>query len=121
MIFKLNKFHEVGRVLFAVPMIIFGVFHFLNTRSLQNVVPFFIPEDTFWVYLTGVALISAGISILIKKHTTVVCNLLGVMLLVFVVLVHLPIALEGDITGITSIFKETTLALEGVIMSKGST
>lgn len=114
----MNILKEAGRILFALPMIIFGVFHFVNTRSLQSVVPSFIPAETFWVYLTGAALISAGISILIKKQVTVVCNLLGVMLLVFVVLVHFPMALEGDLMAITSLLKDTALAGGAFVLAK---
>ncbi len=106
----MNILQEVGRILFALPMIVFGVFHFVNTRSLQNVVPSFIPGETFWVYLTGAALISAGICILLKKQVFTVCNLLGILLLIFVMLVHLPMALEGDLMARTAVLKDTALA-----------
>ncbi|WP_375577927.1 DoxX family protein [Marivirga tractuosa] len=101
---------NIGRFLFAIPMVIFGVFHFVNTRTLQNVVPSFIPGQTFWVYLTGAALIAAGISIIIKKRVQLISNLLAIMLLVFALFVHLPLALEGDQLAASSLLKDIALA-----------
>lgn len=106
----MNILQETGRILFALPMVIFGVFHFVNTRSLQNVVPSFIPGETFWVYLTGAALIAAGISILLKKQVATVCNLLAIMLLSFVVLIHIPSLIDGNAEVLTSVLKDTALA-----------
>ncbi|WKV11382.1 DoxX family protein [Marivirga harenae] len=106
----MNLIANIGRFLFAIPMVIFGVFHFVNTRSFQNVVPSFIPGQTFWVYLTGAALIAAGISILIKKQIQLVSNLLAIMLLIFAVFVHLPLAIDGDQLAASSLLKDVALA-----------
>lgn len=115
---KINLLTEIGRVMFALPMIIFGVFHFANTRSFQNVVPPFVPGDTFWVYLTGAALIAAGISILVKRQVQLVANLLAVMLIVFVLLVHLPLAVAGDQMASMSLLKDTALAGGALILGR---
>jgi uncharacterized membrane protein len=106
----MSQIANLGRFLFAIPMIIFGVFHFVNTRSLQNVVPSFIPGQTFWVYLTGASLIAAGISIILQKQVQLISNLLATMLLVFAFFVHLPIALEGDQLSASSFLKDISLA-----------
>jgi len=106
----MNLIANIGRYLFAIPMVTFGVFHFVNTRSLQNVVPSFIPGQTFWVYLTGAALIASGLSILIKKQVQLTSNLLALMLLVFALFVHLPLALEGDQLASSSLLKDIALA-----------
>ncbi|SMG15355.1 DoxX protein [Marivirga sericea] len=106
----MSQIANIGRFLFAIPMVVFGVFHFVNTRTLQNVVPSFIPGQTFWVYLTGAALIAAGISILIKKQIQLISNLLAVMLLVFALFVHFPLALEGDQLAASSLLKDIALA-----------
>ena len=106
----MNLISNIGRFLFAIPMVIFGVFHFVNTRTLQNVVPSFIPGQTFWVYLTGAALMAAGISILIKKQVQLISLLLALMLLVFALFVHLPLALNGDQLASSSLLKDIALA-----------
>ena len=112
----MNLIANIGRYLFAIPMIIFGVFHFVNTRTLQNVVPSFVPGQTFWVYLTGAALIAAGISILIKKQIQVISNLLALMLLIFALFVHLPMALESDQLAASSLLKDIALAGGAIIL-----
>jgi len=79
---------KVGRILFALPFGIFGLFHFMNAGSMAGMVP--IPGGVFWVYLTGVALLAACISILIEKKAKLACILLGIMLIIFVLSMHLP-------------------------------
>lgn len=112
----MNLISNIGRFLFAIPMVIFGVFHFVNTRTLQNVVPSFIPGQTFWVYLTGAALMAAGISILIKKQVQLISLLLALMLLVFALFVHLPLALNGDQLASSSMLKDIALAGGALIL-----
>ncbi|ADR20220.1 hypothetical protein MATR_21640 [Marivirga tractuosa] len=112
----MNLIANIGRFLYSIPMVIFGVFHFVNTRTLQNVVPSFIPGQTFWVYLTGAALIAAGISILIKKQVQLISNLLALMLLVFALFVHFPMALEGDQLASSSLLKDIALAGGALIL-----
>jgi uncharacterized membrane protein len=106
----MSRIANIGRFLFAVPMVIFGVFHFVNTRTLQNVVPSFIPGQTFWVYLTGAALIAAGISIIFKKQIQLTSILLAIMLMAFAFFVHFPLALEGDQLASSSLLKDIALA-----------
>lgn len=111
----MNQLKELGRLLYGIPMIVFGVFHFVNMRSLSTIVPAIIPGDTFWVILTGAALIAAGVSIVIKKQVRMTCYFLAVMLLVFVFLVHLPGALNGEMLAINSLLKDAALS-GGAIM-----
>jgi uncharacterized membrane protein len=99
-------------------MVIFGVFHFVNTRSLQNVVPSFIPGQTFWVYLTGAALIAAGISIILKRQVELISNLLAIMLLIFALFVHFPMALEGDQLASSSLLKDIALAGGAIVLGQ---
>ena len=114
----MNLTATIGRFLFAIPMVIFGVFHFVNARTLQSVVPSFIPGQTFWVYLTGAALISAGISIIIKKRIRLTANLLAAMLLIFALFVHLPLALQGNQLSSSSLLKDIALAGGALILGQ---
>ena len=45
---------KIGKYLFAIPMVIFGLFHFLNASAMAGMVP--IPGGEFWIYLTGLSL-----------------------------------------------------------------
>ena len=107
---------EMGRLLYGLPLIVFGIFHFINTRALKAIVPSIIPGDTFWVILTGAALIAAGISIVIKKQIQTTSYFLAIMLVCFVLLVHLPSALEGDMTAINAVLKDTALAGGAILL-----
>jgi uncharacterized membrane protein YphA (DoxX/SURF4 family) len=89
----LFKTSIIGKYLYAVPMIIFGLFHFLNGNAMAGMVP--IPGGIFWIYLTGVALIASGISILLKKLDDWSSFLLAVLLLVFALTMDLPGVLAG--------------------------
>ncbi len=80
----------VARYLYAIPFGIFGVLHFINGTAMAGYVPSFIPGGVFWVYLVGVALIAACVSIIIEKYTKMACLLLALMLIIFVLTMHLP-------------------------------
>ena len=99
----------LGRLLFAIPFGVFGIFHFLNANMMKDWVP--IPPQIVWIYVTGAALIAASISMLINKKAKLASLLLGAMLLIFVLTLHLPGALGGDQMSMTNLLKD--LALSG--------
>lgn len=84
----------VARILFAIPMLIFGIMHFMNAGMMAGMVP--LPGGVFWVYLTGLGLVAAAISIFTQKFTKIACLLLAVMLMMFVLTIHLPGVMSGD-------------------------
>lgn len=84
----------VARILFAIPMLIFGMMHFMNAGMMAGMVP--LPGGVFWVYLTGLGLVAASISIFTQKFTKIACLLLAVMLMMFVLTIHLPGVMSGD-------------------------
>lgn len=89
-IFNISK---IGKYLYAIPMVIFGLFHFLNTSAMAGMVP--IPGGVFWIYLTGLSLILTGVSIIIQKLDDWSSFLLAILLLVFVLTMHLPGVIAG--------------------------
>lgn len=81
----------LGRVLVAVPLLLFGVGHFMNAGPMSNLVPSYMPvSQSFWIYLTGVALILAALSYLTGVFTKLAAFLLAIMVLCFAFMVHLP-------------------------------
>lgn len=80
----------IGRIVFAIPFAVFGLNHFIYAGMMAGMVPSFIPGGVFWIYLTGLALIAAAVSIITKKLIVPACLLLGIMLLIFVLTIHLP-------------------------------
>ncbi len=79
---------SIARIIFAIPFLVFGTFHFLNTEAMLSMVP--IPGGLFWVYFTGLALIAASVSIILNKLTMISCILLAFLLLTFIVTIHIP-------------------------------
>ncbi len=98
----------LGKYLFAVPMLIFGVFHFMGANDMAGMVP--LPGGVFWVYLTGAALIAAAISIFIGKLDKLAAVLLALMLLIFVFTIHLGGAMSGDQSAVAGFLKDLALA-----------
>jgi hypothetical protein len=86
----LGKVAVSGPYFFAVSLIVFGSIHFVVTRFIASLIPAWIPGSLFWAYLTGTALIAAGISIATRRLDQWAGFLLGVMFLLWVVLLHGP-------------------------------
>jgi hypothetical protein len=86
----LNKVTASGPYLFAISLLVFGSIHFVVARFIASLIPAWIPGSLFWAYLTGTALIAAGISIAIRRLDQWAGFLLGVMFLLWVVLLHSP-------------------------------
>ena len=79
-----------GKLLFVIPLIMFGISHFTNASALAGMVPF--PGKIYWVYLTGVLLLAGAIGI-ITNHNGIgplAAFLTGIMILAFALLIHLP-------------------------------
>lgn len=84
----MNTVLNLGKYLFAIPMLMFGIGHMGNANAMSGMVP--IPGGAFWVYLTGAALIAAAVSIAIGKMDKLATALLGLMLIIFALSIHLP-------------------------------
>ena len=73
----------LGKYLYTVPVVAFGIFHFTRTDAFAGMVP--IPfAQSLWVYLTGACFLLAAVSVYTQKHTVLAMNLLGLLLLLIV-------------------------------------
>jgi len=81
---------KLGRHIFALPMIIFGVQHFLYTGFIATLIPGWIPGHTFWVYFTGCGFIAAGACISTQILGRLAALSLGLMFLLWAVCLHAP-------------------------------
>jgi len=89
----------LGRVLFSITMIAFGIDHFLYTDFVAHLVPRWIPGSIFWTYFSGVALIGSGIAIIFKIKLRVVALLQGTMIFLWFILLHVPHAIANPDVG----------------------
>jgi uncharacterized membrane protein YphA (DoxX/SURF4 family) len=81
----------VGRVLFGLCAISFGVVHFEALKQTADMVPSWLPPNQrFWAGATGVAHLLAGIAIVTGIRATLAARLLTAMFVVFGLLVWLP-------------------------------
>jgi uncharacterized membrane protein len=86
----LDKVIALGPVFLAVPIAVFGTEHFTAAPFMARMVPEWIPGHMFWALFVGACLISAALSIAVGKYALQAGALLGVMLLLFVFLIHVP-------------------------------
>jgi len=109
-----QKLLPLGPLFLAAFMIIGGIQHFVYADFVAKLVPSWIPGTRFWVYFTGVALIAGGAGILLPKTARLATTMSGIMILLWVVLLHVPRALAdlhnaGEMSGVFE-----ALALSGV-------
>ncbi|MFN3849471.1 MAG: DoxX family protein [Spirosomataceae bacterium] len=107
----MEMFIKTGRFLLAIPMAIFGLLHFMAADKMGGMVP--IPGGAIWVYITGLALIAAAVSIIMQKKARLAATLLAVMLLIFVALIHAPAVAAGGDGGqmaMASLLKDIAIA-----------
>lgn len=86
----LDKIIALGPLFLAVPIAVFGSEHFTATKSVERLVPSWIPGHLFWVLFVGACLISAALSIVVRKYAGLAAALFGVMILLFELLLHIP-------------------------------
>ena len=86
----LDRIVAFGRLLFAVPLAVFGTEHFVDAKDIAGIVPDWLPVHMFFVYLVGAGLIAAALSIVVKIQSRLAATLLGIMFLIFVALIHIP-------------------------------
>ena len=86
----------IARIIYAIPFFVFGILHFLNANAMAAYVPSFFPFGIFWIYLAGLGFIAASISIIIQVQTKLACLLLAGVLLIFILTMHIPGMMSGD-------------------------
>src|SRR6185437_12059675 len=73
---------KIGRVLFALAIISFGVDHYVYAHEATGYMPTWIHHQLFWIYFTGTCLLGSGIAILLKIRVRLAATLLGIMILI---------------------------------------
>jgi len=82
---------RVGQIAFGVCALIFGGAHFAYLNYTAALVPKWLPPNqVFWVYVTAIGHIAAGIAILTGVQARLAAILLTVMFASFTPLVHIP-------------------------------
>jgi uncharacterized membrane protein len=113
-----DKIVALTYVCFAIPLAAFGAEHLTSGKFMLNMVPSYMPGRLFWVYFVGFALIAASLSIATKIQVKWSGLLFGIMMLLFVAMVHLPgaIATGGRIPW-TIVFREMSFGGGGFVLA----
>ncbi|GAB2555921.1 DoxX family protein [Spirosoma areae] len=112
----MEKVRPLGKIFFSIMLVAFGIDHFLYTEGVATLVPAWIPGPVFWTYFAAVALIGSGIAIQFTSTVKPVGLLLGIMLLLWLIVLHIPRAMEDPYMAegneVTSAFE--ALAFSGI-------
>lgn len=86
----LEKLIPFGALLYAIAIAVFSGDHFGTPRIVATIVPKWMPWHLFWVYFVGAALVAAALSLAVRKQSQLAAALTGLMLLLFVLMIHIP-------------------------------
>jgi uncharacterized membrane protein len=91
----LDKLVALSNLCFAIPLAVFGALHLFGPQFVMAIVPPYMPWRMFWVYSVGCALIAAALSIGARIGIRWSGLLFGIMMFLFVAMIHLPGALRN--------------------------
>lgn len=110
----------LARIFFAAFLIVAGVQHFIYDGFVDTLVPAWIPAARFWTYFSALALLAGGAGLLLERTLRPAALLTGAMIFTWVLLLHLPRALQiGDANETTAVFE--ALAFSGLAFLLAST
>ena len=101
-----------ARLFLSAFFIVAGIQHFIFVQFVAGLVPAWIPFHIFWTYFAGIALIAGGIGMLIPRLVRLAAALSGVMVLLWLILLHIPRALAAPNNA-----NETTAVFEALAVS----
>jgi uncharacterized membrane protein len=116
----LDKIVALAGVCFAVPLAVFGALHLFGPQLVASLVPPYMPWRAFWAYAVGGALVAASLSIATRIGVRWSGLLFGIMMFLFVAMIHLPGALARrpyDRVIWTIVFREMSFGGAGWILA----
>ena len=105
---------KTGIYIFAVPIGILGIIHFLMGSSIAAGLPSFFFAPVIWVYISGLSLLAASISILTGKYTRLACLLLALLFFILVLTVDLPMLINK------ASYMEMSMLLKDILIAGGA-
>jgi uncharacterized membrane protein len=132
-VFGLNKIFWLGRLFFAISIAALGAEHLIwagwgdpNSALVRDfaftpIIPFMplLPGNPILVYLTGLVLLPAGLSILANRQARLASIFLAVFFLLCVLLLEVPRAIAAplDISLRTAFFETLALSASALILA----
>lgn len=108
----------VARIFFSIPFLGFGIGHLMNVGQMAGIVP--IPGGVIWIYVTGLAMILAGLAAITKIQGKIAMLLLALLLLTYILTIHIPAMMKPETMqmGMLGFYKDTGL-MGGALLLAG--
>ncbi len=108
----------VAIIIFAIPFLGFGVGHLMNASMMAGMVP--IPGGIIWIYVTGVAMLLAGVAAITKFQGRLAMLLLALLLFIYIVTIHIPTMMKPETMqmGMLGLYKDMGL-MGGALLLAG--
>jgi len=76
-----------------------GIVHLVMPESYQMMMPTWFPRQILWVYISGLSEIMLGLLLIPEKTRRFAAQLIILMLIVFLLVIHIPQAIDFYKTG----------------------
>jgi uncharacterized membrane protein len=115
----LDKIVALAGLSVAIPLAVFGALHLFGPQLVKDLVPRYVGWQMFWVYFVGGCLLAASLSIATGTAVRWSGLLFGVMMFLFVALIHLRGALARPHDRIiwTIVVRETSFGGAGLLLA----
>ena len=112
----------LGRFLYGVPMVVFGIQHIMYAAFIASLIPTWVPGNYFLAYSTGLALVAAGVSIIVEWMNRWGSMCLGSMILLFIAILHIPavMANPSDEYQWISLFQALAIGTSAFVLYRNS-
>ena len=107
----LAKGMPYGAIVFSLTIISYSIDHFLYAKEAADYVPSWMPFHLFWIYFAGIALLVSGIAIILKVNVRLAAGLLGLMILIWFVILHIPRVIVAPVADLEGEIPSALLAL----------
>jgi uncharacterized membrane protein len=109
-----SVFITVSLICLGLFFIVTGVQHFIYTEFVASLIPDLIPGPVYWTYFTGVALAAGGLGMIIPRTAPLAALLSGLMVFIWVFVIHMPRAFGGLGSGGEWIALFEAIAVSGI-------
>lgn len=117
----MKQLAPIGRVLYGLPFIIFGINHLVNLAYYMDLLTSFLEGFSFTIILTGMIMIITGISVVSGYFTKISAMVLAAVLFLFILGIHVPNFINdpGNMPTMINALKDISL-MGGSLMIAGS-
>ncbi|MCC6815734.1 MAG: DoxX family protein [Saprospiraceae bacterium] len=102
----MNSLTGLGKYIFAIPIMVFGISHLRHAEAMASMAPF---GGVVVIYFTGICLILFTLSVFMSKYDKLASILLFVFMLLNVLLLHLSPFMNGTEPGTSMFLKDIAI------------